>query len=765
MTKTLTLRKFVVALIATSPAMTLAAPPSDSAYTTDAQSSYVQDQTSEGINQVNMITCFMGAMKPSSLVNQGNYLALVDDNKCDANNRDKASNSGSGNAGANASQYVTATVNSTRASNSAPMLVKTWVDESENGNDMTIYVHTAASAAPSSSNPYGTFRLDFCGKAAGGNTCMFNGFVDASTSGLSFYEAGTEGAGSRAIAMTLNASGTSAGSGRMSINQSGPGGSLSTDFAFAYNSTYFRRSDGSSDQCFSRDATDSDTGFSVWRYGLYDATTGARITRNSGFPVEYTSGATSYHGYMGYWGLWLPQEALNSATTGTTINKVDYNGGGASSTAYTLLRAGGKLTKYTKGTKTLSQIDQIRFMFWASAASGPTGLSGYAPGKTYEAYWDNTNSRFVITGEQACGQNGCNLTSISPLATLNSYWSGNYAFGLFGWSQALGGEVFVAAGTLASDGSNAASVNVNYRTQDLVYPSDFAAIGNLSCIGDCPTASGIAALIASSASNPFGTTAGNYAPTAAGSLVGYTLNATTGNLIDAAAAAVTTSSTSLSGPYQWGIRSGRLFPMSQAAAVDAADGSVDNSYHVSSVDSLTVYYVWETGANAWNQFSAVKDGSGNFVTFDPPLDVNFTVPSGAAYGSYAGRTIVLQYNGFGDLHGIPGKCVSLASNAPVSCETAGARYVPEFIVPFDQTLGTVTRGSTTYLVKWLDREIRLAKKDVSVCSGAGLSLPSGVALPTSASLKDPSNPSSDVYIGAKPTVTDAPRVIHGEVKY
>jgi len=153
------------------------------------------------------------------------------------------------------------------------------------------------------------------------------------------------------------------------------------------------------------------------------------------------------------------------------------------------------------------------------------------------------------------------------------------------------------------------------------------------------------------------------------------------------------------------------------------------------------------------------------VTFDPPLDVNFTVPSGAAYGSYAGRTIVLQYNGFGDLHGIPGKCVSLASNAPVSCETAGARYVPEFIVPFDQTLGTVTRGSTTYLVKWLDREIRLAKKDVSVCSGAGLSLPSGVALPTSASLKDPSNASSDVYVGTKPIVTSAPRVIHGEVKY
>ena len=245
--------------------------------------------------------------------------------------------------------------------------------------------------------------------------------VDASTGGLSYYETGSQGGGSRVIAMTLNASGgTSAGSGRMSINESGPGGSLNTDFAFAYDSTYFRRSDGTSDQCFSRDATDPGTGFSVWRYGLYNATTGERITRNSGFPIEYSSGGTAYHGYMGYWGLWLPQEALNTATTGTTVNKVDYSGGGASSTAYTLVKAGGKLTKYTKGTKTLSQIDQIRFMFWASAASGPAGLSSYTQGQTYEAYWDNTNGRFVVTGVQSCGQNGCNLTSITPVATTNT---------------------------------------------------------------------------------------------------------------------------------------------------------------------------------------------------------------------------------------------------------------------------------------------------------------------------------------------------------
>lgn len=754
-------RKCAIAVLAACPTVVAAAPGASSEYVTDAQSSYVQDQTSEGINQVNMITCIMAAMKPSSLVNQGSYLALVDESKCDTNNRDKASNSGSSNSGSNASQYMTATVTSSRASNSDPMKVSTWIDVSEGGTDMSIYVHTAASQPPTSSNPYGQFRLDYCGKAAGLNSCVFNGYIDASASGLSYYDTSSEGGGTRLTAMTLNASGTTSGSGRMAITESG----ATTDYTFAYNASYFRRSDGVVDQCFSRDATDAGTGFSVWRYGLYDANTGARVTRNSGFPIEYTSGSTTYHGYMGYWGLWLPPDALSAISSGSTVQKVDYNGGSASATSYTLVKAGGKLTKYTKGTKTLAEIDHIHFTFGASAASGPTGLSPYSTGTNYEAYWDQANKRFVIDGYNSCGAGGCKKATITPVNTTNAYWSTNYPYGLFGWSQALGGEVFIATGSIANDGSNAGSVNVTYRTQDLVYPSEYAGIGDLYCVADCPTASGIASLLSSSAQTPFGSTAGNYAGTAAGSLVTYTLDAASGNLKDGANADVTTASTNLSGMYQWGIRSGKLFPTSQASTVDAADGAADNSYRASSVDALNTYYVWETGPNAWNQFAAVKNSSGNYVTFDPPLQVNFSVPNTAAFGSSAGQTIVLQYNGFGDLFGIPGQCVSQVTNDPVSCDNANARYVPEFMIPFDQTVGRVTSGGSTYLVKWLDREIRLAKKATSVCTAAGLSLPSGLSLPTSADLKDPSNAAADVYIGTKPVVTSAPRVIHGEVKY
>jgi flavoprotein len=126
---------------------------------------------------------------------------------------------------------------------------------------------------------------------------------------------------------------------------------------------------------------------------------------------------------------------------------------------------------------------------------------------------------------------------------------------------------------------------------------------------------------------------------------------------------------------------------------------------------------------------------------------------------------VLEYSGFGDLHGIPGVCVSRLTNAVVSCGVEGARYVPSFVIPYDATAGSVSDGSKTYLVKWLDREIRFAQKPLSACSAAGLAVPTNVTLPTASDLKDPTDPSSDVYIGAKPTVTSAPRVIHGDVKY
>jgi hypothetical protein len=744
------------AIAAAWPLLAAAQPAADSAYRTDAQSTHVEDATSRGIQQVNMITCFLSSMRPDALVNQGPYNALVDQNKCDPNARSSSGNSASSGAGSNAPSYMSAVVDVTRASNADPMRAKTWVSENFDGMESTIFVNTSASAAPSSSNPYGVFRVDYCGKGSTG-PCMMRGFLQGSASGIDYFEieGANGGFGGGTKALTLTTAGTDAGAGRLQIDEQGQ----TAAFSFAYNANYFRRSDGNADQCFARDATDPDTGMSVWSYGMYNAATGARVELNSGFPIDYTSNGTTYHGHIGYWGLWLPPEA--NAANGATVQRVQYNNGQEpTKTDYTLVKADGRLMKYIKRTRTLAAIDKIKFQTFVGDATN--FFAGATSFQQYEMYWDDAAGVFKATGVVECGNNGCQTRDLVAEQSVSPAFFGGMG-GARGWTQALGGELFVA---LPGGGVvNSSAVEVIYRQQELVYPADMPA--NLYCLRDCPTAASIAAYFAqgSNAQSPFVATSFNaWNPVQPSDVVTYSSDANAALLRDGNSAPLTfTDREALASrpQYQWGVRTGRLFT-TLASAVCANDNT---RYCDNQVELMDVYYQLETGPNQWNQFAAVKNGGGTIVQFDAPLQVTYNVPTGTAFGAYAGKSIVLQYGGMGQLWGIPGHCVSHLTNETVSCDTQGSRYVPAFVIPYDETLGRVSLGGTNYLVKWLDREIRFARKDPATCAAAGLNLPSGLTLPTATGLADPSDPASSIYIGAKPTLTAAPRVIHGEVMY
>lgn len=753
-----------LAIAAAIPTMALAAPGASSPYKTDAQSTHVEDATSKGISQVNMITCFTTGMRPDAMVNKGAYIAMVDKKKCDTNSQSDSGNSSSDNAGSTAPSYLSSVVNSTRASNSDPMRVKTWIDMSEKDMAVTIFLNTVATEAPSASNPYGVFRIDYCGKGDSG-ACMMNGFLEGSASGISYYETGMGGGGdgggggTETTALRMTTSGSDSGSGALQMLQGGQ----NLAYSFAYNANLFRRSDGTSDECFSRLADDADTGMSVWRYGLYDATSGERVTLRSGFSIDYAApDGKTYHGQIGYYGLWLPAEAATQVTSGATVQRVEYvPDHEPTKTPYTLVKADGRLTKYTKKTRTLASTDKIKFNVFVFDTTG--FFAGAEGNKQYEMYWDDSAHTFKVTGSMECGDRGCSTKD------LDSEKAVPYTFfvpqgGVRGWSQSLGGELFIALAGVG-DAIDSSAVNVIYRVQDLVYPSQMPA--SLFCLRECPTAATMAGFFAqgSVAMSPFvPSTFNNWQPTGADGVVAYTTDASNAMLRDSANAAVTfTDADALrSRPqYQWGVRTGRLF----ATLSDALCASSSTTYCDQKVDELDVYYQWETGPNQWNQFAAVKDSTGAVVNFDAPLQVAYGVPSDTKYGQYAGKSIVLQYGGFGDLWGIPGYCVSRLTNAHVSCDTNESRYVPSFAIPFDEVLGRVNNGSSTYLAKWLDREIRFARKDVSVCSAAGVNLPTGSVLPDASGLKNPSDPASAIYIGDKPVVTDLPRVIDGEVKF
>ena len=72
--------------------------------------------------------------------------------------------------------------------------------------------------------------------------------------------------------------------------------------------------------------------------------------------------------------------------------------------------------------------------------------------------------------------------------------------------------------------------------------------------------------------------------------------------------------------------------------------------------------------------------------------------------------ILLQFDGFGNLQGIPGNCVNPTDNSPEDCGTAGANYLPAFSIPDGTTmkLPSLTGSvSTDILVKALNGAILL----------------------------------------------------------
>jgi hypothetical protein len=788
-TNTRFLSGLAVALLLACPALVMAAVPASSPYNTDKTNSYVQDQTSKAMENLNNILCHVSAMDPAEMVGLGPYIALVDANICSPNDGGGASNSTSTGA-----SYKPAIVNSTRTDTSSPMIAKVWLDESNGpGNaPQSIFAYLSATQAPNPpTDPYGRFRLDFCGKQSG--SCTSQGFINSTASGLAFFssDTGDWGMGGASVTQTLqlqlNASSSTAGSGALSQTNTGPGAGGQPDaaFYFAYNADYFMRSDntGAGGLCFSRDALQAAE--SVWSYGVYDSTTGERVERNSGFPIEYTDATSgnTMNGYVGYWGLNSP----TAITNGATVNKVTYGSGSPTKTPYTLLQTGGKLVKFTKITKILDDLDKVKFQFWPQATVAVTGGT-VTPGtgcSSYEVYWDKTPANFKVTGQQD-STNNCNIRSFASAWTMTvANMQTAMSWGLNGWSQMLGGDFNINQTDMTT---LSGSTTVVTHIQDIVYPSNFAATfpSGLVCIENCPTAADIALSNANSAAAtvlPYATGYTDWNFGTGRAPYSYTLNATTGNLIDGASTAVVSTASQSSGTTgnygnnNNGIQSGRLAIKVDLDAQVTARGGVANTYLPVDFDQLTTYYQWQTGGNNWNQLSMLYSGS-TPVVFDPPLNVDFVVPSGAQYGTYAGATFTLQYGGFGNLWGIPSTCIDISTNANCLPNNATPqqlqRWTPQFSIPTGLLDGKVTVSSnqtgagTVYLVKALQKEVRLGKVVTSSCTGLTLPTAGSVTLPDNTSWSDPSSSSSSNYVGTKPDfggTPPAPQVIQGVKMY
>jgi hypothetical protein len=733
-------------------------------YKTDKTQVWVSERSAEAFETINNILCVVGQTKYDSMLNKGPYVALVDETLCDSTKSD-ASNAGGGSENQSSStgmpDYTTFTVDVTRADNASSQIGKVWVHEKAKpgGSDMDgekiIYVKLTIREGKSETNPYGLFDLDFLGyKSTAGvadtSQVMFKGSLassqDAATGKvlLKFVEEdfGPWG-GQRKIALDRSGDGAT-GKGSVYEGHSENGTPVTSTFNIAFNQDYFLRNDGTISICLDRNQFDE----SAWRYGLYDAA-GKRVNRNSGFSVNTKADGSGKHGFIGYWGLWIDNDVV--LNNGDPLYKFDYSS--STATPYTVMKSGGKLKKHTKKAMTLAEVKGIPLNY---SVCGPNGCSNA------QVIWNGTDQQFytIATMPQDCNTN-CQWQSLTtPVALdLTTLQWGELNF----WSQSLGGQVrvplancvqtFPTCGigpcppptTTCTAPSN--QTNIVFFAEDLVYPTDTIPAA-FSCYDNCPKvdANGEAY------TNMMSSGPSNTATT-------YTFDTTAMVLNDAGSRPVIMTMATTTN--QWGVMSGALFEPTSANL--AALGCPWNANEVcgwKAWSALDVFYTWETGPGNWNQFSALKDASGAMLKFEPPLQIKYVHHK--AGSPQDGASFMMDYAGFGNLQGIPGKCVNMDTGLEVQCENSRIiRWVPAFTISpaqADGSLTTVTAdvdGSTaTYYVKPLEMEQRMKKNDAG-CTGLAV---------TTYPLPDLATEWTDPAIGTEPAVTSAPAVIGGVIQ-
>jgi hypothetical protein len=732
-------------------------------YTTDEQNLHVWHPALEPVESVNSILCFIGQLQADDMLNQGDYIALIDDASCDKGGGDE---SGSGNQSAGADQvpsFVESIANVSRADGNSPMIINMWVPEMEmggGGETKTIKARIEVTEAPSANKPFGEFRMSFGMFTDDGATASGGGELATSTSsngqlGLTLYESSPENFGGNDVVFTQRASilTNAAQTAGVAVTQSSITGDVPEEmleegnfgYALAYDSDHVLvnkadtfanlTADPSEESCLSR----NDFHEAVWRYNLYNADTGARITLNSGFPFRYESSEGTARGHVGYWGVWTDGDNL---TNGQTITKENFGDDNATPETYTVVTAPGRLIKNTVTSLPVTELDGIQFNFYDEAL-GATDYDQWV----VEYLEDSSPAGFYKMAGMTYGGNNTpsQQTEITPvLITLSEFQP--Y---LSMWSQQLGGSVNWQEG----------AENITYFAEEFVDGDEtginelFAGgdTATLYCYDSCPKGtlelsdlSGFSGPYDSPISLAMGgeVTPIQYTFSRDGDNA-FTLVRTTGGEEAVVLASGITSDQLRSTFYSWGVRSGNM-------VTAALDDPLD-IYNLAEGESS---YRWETGLDSWNQMTIVKQGD-TTVTFDKPLEFSYqhTADNDRSSNStiaarFAGQRFQLNYGGPGQLWGIPSRAVGAEGDA---IEGQHFRYYPSFNLADGVLLGS----SNQYVVKAVDVEQKMVR-DPGACSDLSFD-----------GLIEPPSALSSLYnvnIGAVPTVDDAPAVIGGIVQ-
>lgn len=756
-------------------------------YSTDETRTYVYDASMEALSTVNMILCLMAQTGATEMVNQGAYIALVNEDDCEqGENQSSTGQTGQSSSG-NTTEFNTWTINSTRASNTAPQIVQIWVpgeNHDDNGDGdgdgpgdvmdaQTILVEVTINDAPSDASPYGDFVMNFkgvidaalLGGQSGTEATTMRGSLQTvenndglpqfrfinlggdslndSGMGFGFAEAVNvimdDASGSSGQAITRVANTFNDGNGPQSFTKK---------YAVAFDTGHLIRgkdtnNDDSIDeqQCLSRD----DFNTNVWRYNLYhrdngtynnaSVVEGQRVELNSGFPFSYDrndDGTDDAHGWVGYHGVWTEGGML---ADGATINRFDHTND--TTEAYTVNVSNGKLIRRTAETALLNEFQGDEFQYW-----------GQHPTLNIFGQWMVTvdsNNNFSLVSTFNWGQNGPETSSTvdhdynpqTPEVAVAADITLNNGQNLWLWSDALGGNIVY----VHDDNLAASARQVTFYGQEFVTSADnLFANGNVTlyCYERCLKGGLTQTNIDNANSDQdlyyhYNGTPFEYTLASSGGKITLT-DVTSGAAVSAASLNMTALG------YNWGINTGEMI------TTPLADPS-----RPWRVFEQTVSYRWETGPNDWNKQITVTNSNNAVSSFDPPLRFTYThstANDANGSNSHDGKKFMLEYGGVGQLWGFP--WVEDDNNQRWHAAVTLADGVE------------LANGDNTFVVKAIEKEQTMRSVDVAECSAfdlnAVLNNPD-ITLPTASAIGNVSFTLAD-----KPNVTDAPAVIEGEIQ-
>ena len=164
------------------------------------------------------------------------------------------------------------------------------------------------------------------------------------------------------------------------------------------------------------------------------------------------------------------------------------------------------------------------------------------------------------------------------------------------------------------------------------------------------------------------------------------------------------------------------------------------------------------------------DTSNNAISFTPPEILYFTAPDDSSqYGEFAGKEIMLEFNGGSDLWGIPGRCLNKTTGTFTdNCYVNGSDgddgywpWVDMFRIPKNESTGRLYTGTgqsgSYYLVAPNEGLVFLG---LNASARGTLTLGDVSSLPSTAPTNIGPNGGAN-FIGAEPTQPSTPSVRAG----